>query len=65
MSAVKWQRSPGFFFDIDKGFEVEDVKAAWSRITDFKDATDPEEDRRNGIDHQMELIAGVAVPSKL
>ncbi len=44
MAEVRWHRSPGAFFDIERGFSVEDVRDAWGRITDFSDAGSPEEE---------------------
>lgn len=41
---VKFTRSYGHFFDLNKTISPEDVKAKWSAITDFSEATDPELD---------------------
>jgi NAD(P)-dependent dehydrogenase (short-subunit alcohol dehydrogenase family) len=43
MAQVRWQRSPGVFFNIEgDGFTPEDVQRAWVGITDFADGTAPE-----------------------
>ncbi|KAL3902740.1 MAG: hypothetical protein SGPRY_011943 [Prymnesium sp.] len=43
MAQVRWQRSPGVFFKLGE-FTIEDVSAAWDKVTDFSDATAPEEE---------------------
>jgi multifunctional beta-oxidation protein len=50
---VKYTRTAGHFFDLDKPITPEDVKAKWSVITDFSNATDPEKDE---ISPQMKQI---------
>ena len=40
ISRVRWERSPGAFFD-PAGFTPDDVEAAWDKINDFTDATHP------------------------
>jgi len=45
MAQVRWQRSPGVFFNIEgKGFTPEDVQRAWAAITDFAAGTAPEDE---------------------
>ena len=43
MAQVRWQRTPGVFFKMDS-FTVENVRDSWGKITDFTDATAPEEE---------------------
>jgi len=50
MAQVRWQRSPGFFFDIEKPYGPEHVQAAWQHVTDFAHATAPEEEGSIGND---------------
>jgi 3-hydroxyacyl-CoA dehydrogenase/3a,7a,12a-trihydroxy-5b-cholest-24-enoyl-CoA hydratase len=40
ISRVRWERSQGAYFD-PRGFEPDDVQAAWEQINDFADATHP------------------------
>lgn len=42
VAQVKYTRSPGYFFDLENEITPEAVKAKWSAITDFNNATDPE-----------------------
>lgn len=44
MSQVRWQRSPGAYFDIDHGFTPEDIQSSWDKVTDFRDGVAPEEE---------------------
>jgi len=41
---VRYLRSPGVFFDIDKPYTIEDLRDRWSEVTSFKDAVDPEKE---------------------
>ncbi|DAZ93298.1 TPA: hypothetical protein N0F65_012464 [Lagenidium giganteum] len=59
---VKWQRSPGHFFDISKEITIEDVQAQWSKITDFTNAEDPEQEE---ISPQIKQIMEAPTPSTL
>jgi NAD(P)-dependent dehydrogenase (short-subunit alcohol dehydrogenase family) len=40
---VKWSRTQGHYFDVDNGFTLEDMKANFSKVTDFKGADFPDD----------------------
>ena len=66
MAQVRWQRSPGFFFDLSKPFGPEEVQAAFHRVTDFDGAACPEEEGTIGSNSpQLQQILGGPCPSKL
>ena len=66
MAQVRWQRAPGFFFDLSKPFGPEEVRAAWHRIVDFTDAGAPEEEGTLGSRSlQLQQIVLGPTPSKL
>jgi NAD(P)-dependent dehydrogenase (short-subunit alcohol dehydrogenase family) len=66
MAQVRWQRSPGFFFDLERPFGPEEVRAAWHRVTDFSGAGAPEEDGTLGTNSpQLQQIVHGPSPSKL
>ncbi|KAL1524847.1 hypothetical protein AB1Y20_019727 [Prymnesium parvum] len=62
MAQVRWQRSAGVFFDLES-FSVEDVRDAWGRITDFTNATSPEEEGTVGVNSPQ--LAQILHGSKL
>jgi len=66
MAEVRWQRSPGFFFDLSKPFGPEEVRAAWHRVVDFNGAGAPEEDGTLGPHSpQLQQVMQGPTPSKL
>ena len=69
MAQVRWQRSPGFFFDLSREFGPEHVAEAWHKITEFgDDAVIVEDDRQahDGLNGpQMRQIVQGPCPSKL
>jgi hypothetical protein len=66
MAEVRWQRSPGFFFDLSKPYGPEEVRAAWHRVVDFTDAGAPEEDGTLGPHSpQLQQMMQGPTPSKL
>jgi len=66
MAEVRWQRSPGFFFDLSKPFGPEEVRAAWHRVVDFTGAGAPEEDGTLGPHSpQLQQMMQGPTPSKL
>ena len=66
---MRWQRSPGFFFDLSREFGPEHVAEAWHKITEFgDDAVIVEDDRQahDGLNGpQMRQIVQGPCPSKL
>jgi hypothetical protein len=44
VAQVKYVRSPGVFLDLEKEITPEAVQAKFSQITDFTNATDPDDD---------------------
>mmetsp|Transcript_24852 Transcript_24852/g.34790 ORF Transcript_24852/g.34790 Transcript_24852/m.34790 type:complete len:304 (+) Transcript_24852:59-970(+) len=38
---VRWQRTPGVFFDTKKGLTPEDIKGKWDQVNDWNNATNP------------------------
>lgn len=43
VAQVKWKRTQGHYFDVDAKFGPEEIKAQWSKITDFEGADFPED----------------------
>ena len=41
IAKLRWERTLGHTFPVNKAFTVEDVAARWDKITDFEDATHP------------------------
>lgn len=41
IAKLRWERTLGHTFPVNKAFTVEDVAACWDKITDFEDATHP------------------------
>lgn len=42
ISKLRWQRTQGAFFNPDEALSAESVDAAWDKIGDFSDATNPQ-----------------------
>lgn len=43
VAQVKWKRTQGHYFDVDSKFGPEEIKAQWSKITNFDGADFPED----------------------
>lgn len=43
VAQLRWERTRGANFAVSEGFSAEDIDEAWNQITDFTDATHPED----------------------
>lgn len=43
-----WSRSKGAFYDLEKPYDIEDVKSRWAEVTDTVGAVDPDSDSSPG-----------------
>ena len=41
MAKLRWERTAGQNFDLSQGFDMDDVAANWSKVTDFSNAEHP------------------------
>merc|ERR1712127_612687 len=53
---VKYQRTQGHYFDIDKDFSLDDVKAAWDKVTDWTDSDFPEDPKYKNPMNNKQLV---------
>jgi NAD(P)-dependent dehydrogenase (short-subunit alcohol dehydrogenase family) len=66
VAQVKWMRTQGHYFDVDGTFGPEEIKAQWSKITDFTGADFPDDSAQdmNPLNNKQlkQIIAKLQAP---
>jgi len=62
---VHWSRTKGAFFDLDKPYNMDDVKRRWTEIIDRKGESDPETITNSPGPQMVQILKNIPKSSKL